>query len=1219
MRDAGGAGGVFDGTESVRTTSSDGPRRVFFEADGTPITAGDFSSTGGKLLQKPDHAAAGCVSTATPGFSTFCGTSAAAPHAAAIAALMLQAAGGPARFNLAQLRKAMAGAALDIEAEGVDRDAGAGIVMAARAVDAVDIAAADRNRAPTVARRQGDRTLAPGSTVVRLDLGTVFADPDSDTLAYEAVSSDRDRLAVARSGTQVALTPGSPGRAVVTLRAADPDGLSAVEAFTVTVAAGSRDYDSDNDGLIDVGTLAQLDAVRYDLDGDGLVDGATWQPYYAAFPMGALEMGCPSDDGCTGYELTADLDFDTNNSGDADASDTYWNARAGWAPIGNEGTPFTADFEGDGHTVANLFIDRSNEDGVGLFGAINRSVIGGIGLTGVDVTGGDAVGSLLGDAVYGLVRGSYATGSVSGEDEVGGLVGRTWGLLEHNYAAVDVTGDELVGGFVGHQILNNLIGTYATGSVSGTAAVGGLAGAVSDTSQTILASYATGDVSGQGARLSESDSGLIICDGLGFFTSAGPVETTNSTGGGVGGLVGSSCGVIEASYATGAVSGTAAVGGLVGSGRVRVGSSYWDLETSGVRVGVGENDTNDNGVIDGAESPRTGVGGMTTAELQAPTDYTGIYETWNIDLNRSPFSDGEVDDPWDFGTTTQYPALSVDFDGEDHATSQEFGYQLRAGPTLTATTTAGQTRVNLTWTAAVVSAWNPAPGVTYTVYRDNGGTVETVADGLTALRYDDTGVAVETPYRYRVAAVVEGGERARSAWVPVTAGRANQPPVPVGILANRMLEVGALAIAVDVAGAFQDPDSDTLTYAASSSVTSVATVSRSGSMVTITPGSAGVTVMSVTATDAGGPAATQRFTVRVGYDYDTDGDGLIEIETLAQLDAVHHDLNGNGTADSTDDAAAYAAAFPDAFARLGCGVDGCSGYELLADLDFDTNGNGSADAGDTYWNAGAGWEPIGLPSGQFFGTLLGAFRATFEGNGHTLSNLFIEGGDYSGLFGAIGRSGVVRDVRLIDVDVTGEQRVGGLAGQNDGVVSGSQSTGRVSGEIQVGGLAGANLGTIAQGRSSAGVTGTTPPDFVRGIDLDVGTGGLVGYNGGVVRYSHAAGRVVGDGNVGGLVGWNYNDGFVGSNSGHASIVGSYATGSVAGRGSVGGLVGTNGIPGNAPFVLGEIHSSYATGRVSGVSSASVGGGLVGYDSGDDSTIVTASYWDSSTSGVRQAN
>ena len=434
----GGGGGVFDGTEPVETYSSDGPRRVFFEADGRPITAGDFSSTGGKLLQKPDVAAATCVSTSTPGFSPFCGTSAAAPHAAAVAALMLQAAGGPARFNLAQLRKAMAGAALDIEAAGVDRDAGAGIVMAAGAVDAVDVAVADRNRAPTVARRQGDRTVAPGSVAVKLDLGTVFADPDSDTLAYGAVSSDPDRLAVARNGTQVTLTPGSPGRAVVTLRATDPDGLSAVELFTVTVAAGSRDYDGDNDGLIDVGTLAQLDAVRYDLDGDGLVDGATWEPYYTAFAMGAAEMGCPSNDGCTGYELTADLDFDTDGNGRAAEGDTYWNAGAGWAPIGDDDAPFTADFEGDGHTVANLFIDRFAEDGVGLFGAIGGSGtpwIRDVGLVDVDVTGGDGVGGLLGRGVYASIRDSYATGSVSGQNEVGGVVGRTWGVLLHDYAA----------------------------------------------------------------------------------------------------------------------------------------------------------------------------------------------------------------------------------------------------------------------------------------------------------------------------------------------------------------------------------------------------------------------------------------------------------------------------------------------------------------------------------------------------------------------------------------------------------------------------------------------------------------------------------------------------------------------------------------------------------------------------------------------------------------
>ena len=689
----------------------------------------------------------------------------------------------------------MRGAALDIEATGVDRDSGAGIVMAAAAVDAVDVAAAERNEAPTVARRQSDRTVAPGSTAITVDLTSTFDDPEDDTLTYGSASSDPDRLVVERSGTQVTVTPGSPGRYVVTLRATDPGGLSAVDVFRVTVRAGTRDYDGDDDGLIDVGTLAQLDAVRYDLDGDGRVDGTTWEPYYAGFPMGALEMGCPADNGCTGYELTADLDFDTDDSGSADDGDTYWNAGAGWVPIGDADAPFTGDFKGNRHSVSNLFIDRSTEDEVGLFGAVERSFISGVRLVGADVTGRDAVGSLLGKAVYGPVVDNHATGDVSGADEVGGLVGRTWGTVWYSSAAVNVAGDEAVGGLVGHQILNHTIAGHATGNVAGTDAVGGLIGAVSAVVHVIEASYATGNVSGRGARLSESDSGFIICDRVGAFSFTGPVETVTSTGGGVGGLVGSSCGWIQVSYATGAVSGTAAVGGLVGSGRsVAIRSSYWDLETSGVRVGVGEDDANDNGVIDGTERLRLGAGGKTTAELQAPTDYTGIYETWNVELGDSPFGDGEPDDPWDFGTTTQYPALSLDLNDDDRATWQEVGYQVRDSLTLTATTTANQARVVLSWNAVSTSAWSPAPDVGYTLYRDDGAAVEAIGTGLTGLTHTDTDVTVGDSYTYWVAAMVDGGEGARSAPVSVTAGEANQPPAAVGILADLGLPVGSTAV-----------------------------------------------------------------------------------------------------------------------------------------------------------------------------------------------------------------------------------------------------------------------------------------------------------------------------------------------------------------------------------------------------------------------------------------
>jgi hypothetical protein len=150
------AGGAFSGGSAnpVRTYSSDGLRRIFFNSNGVAITPGNFSSSGGQLLQKPDIAAADGVSTATPGFNPFPGTSAAAPHAAAIAALMLQAAGGPGSLTVTELRDAMWDGALDIEGSGVDRDSGAGILMADAGV-------------AQVYRVFADNPLVAGTTLVK--------------------------------------------------------------------------------------------------------------------------------------------------------------------------------------------------------------------------------------------------------------------------------------------------------------------------------------------------------------------------------------------------------------------------------------------------------------------------------------------------------------------------------------------------------------------------------------------------------------------------------------------------------------------------------------------------------------------------------------------------------------------------------------------------------------------------------------------------------------------------------------------------------------------------------------------------------------------------------------------------------------------------------------------------------------------------------------------
>ncbi len=129
----------FNTSNHVETFTSDGPRRVFFDAAGTAITPGNFTSTGGTVRLKPDITGADGVSTTLPGGSglnPFFGTSAAAPSAASVAALVKSAA--PA-LTQAKIRTALTSTAIDIAAAGYDRDSGNGIVMAFEAITSLGV------------------------------------------------------------------------------------------------------------------------------------------------------------------------------------------------------------------------------------------------------------------------------------------------------------------------------------------------------------------------------------------------------------------------------------------------------------------------------------------------------------------------------------------------------------------------------------------------------------------------------------------------------------------------------------------------------------------------------------------------------------------------------------------------------------------------------------------------------------------------------------------------------------------------------------------------------------------------------------------------------------------------------------------------------------------------------------------------------------------------
>ena len=497
------------------------------------------------------------------------------------------------------------------------------------------------------------------------------------------------------------------------LYAVDADGDNsatdrAVLSFSVAVHI---DYDSNDNGLIEVASLAQLDAIRYDLNGNGAADNTADDAKYAtAFPHAAAGMGCRRDHdddaatdkiaGCTGYELTQNLDFDTDGDGatyttssagvvTGDAGDTYYNSGKGWKPIGTSANRFIATFDGAGKTISNLFI-KDTSAAVGLFGVVGASGrIVRLGLLNVNITGPDDAGGLVGVLLRGSINASYATGSVTGHTDVGGLAGWSDGTISASYTAATVSGSgNGVGGLAGHSS-GPISDSYATGSVTGNSggAIGGLAG-FGGASGSVSGSYATGSVSGSrntGGLIGWNHSSIIASYATGSVTGSGnsigglvgantnssSITASYATGSvsgasNVGGLVGWTNTPVSASYATGSVSGASNVGGL--AGLLNRGSITYSYATGAVKgtgsnvgglvgfkhMGTAANSYWDTGTTGQAASAGgAGVIGKTSRDLQSPAGYSGIYANWNANL------DGVAgnDDPWDFGDNRQYPAL----------------------------------------------------------------------------------------------------------------------------------------------------------------------------------------------------------------------------------------------------------------------------------------------------------------------------------------------------------------------------------------------------------------------------------------------------------------------------------------------------------------------------------------------------------------------------------
>ncbi len=376
--------------------------------------------------------------------------------------------------------------------------------------------------------------------------------------------------------------------------------------------------DLDGDGLIEISTAEQLNNMRYNLA------GTNWKT--SADDAGSA-VGCPPSR-CRGYELTTNIDFATTKWGTSSAYAGDDRVTAGWEPIGNCGsneacndatdTPFMATFEGRGFEIRNLYINRpSNTNETGLFGALSVGTLNQVALVSVAVRGKSYTGGLVGFQNGATTNNSYVRGIViANNSNTGGLVGfQNGGTVGSSYFIGTIMGSaNFTGGLVGHQNTGVINNSYATGAVTSSGIdTGGLVGN-QQYGGTVNNSYTAVTVTGS----SNFTGGLVGNQNTGVINNSyatGAVTGSVDTGG----LVGNqNTGVINNSYATGAVTGSGIdTGGLAGfqnSGTINNSYATGAVTGSGNFTGglVGNQNTGtiNNSYATGAVTGPTYVGGL---------------------------------------------------------------------------------------------------------------------------------------------------------------------------------------------------------------------------------------------------------------------------------------------------------------------------------------------------------------------------------------------------------------------------------------------------------------------------------------------------------------------------------------------------------------------------------------------------------------------------------
>jgi hypothetical protein len=343
------------------------------------------------------------------------------------------------------------------------------------------------------------------------------------------------------------------------------------------------------------------------------------------------------------FILTANLDSST------DGYDTYAsssaNSGSGWLPLGDSSTKFTGSFDGDNHTISDLYINRSISTFIGLFGYTDGASISNVGVVNANVTGKDYVGGLVGFVYFSSsVNNSYIINStVSGNKYVGCLAGYVYTSSVNNSYTINstVSGDERVGGLIGYVYTSSVNNSYTINStVSGDESVGGLAGYVRSSS--ITNSY-TINSTVSGNNYVGGLAGYVIFSSSvdNSYTSGGTVTRSFGTNSNFGGFVGynyrssiTNCYSTNSVHYTGAADPTdKGFAGSVDTGDgYAMSGNFWDTETSGQTSTSGD------------------ATGKTTAQMKTFSTFDNA--GWDISYTTIDLNDGYPYLAWQNNTDT---------------------------------------------------------------------------------------------------------------------------------------------------------------------------------------------------------------------------------------------------------------------------------------------------------------------------------------------------------------------------------------------------------------------------------------------------------------------------------------------------------------------------------------------------------------------------------------